>query len=76
MNHSERCPHCGRPLSPSPRDLKRWRERLGLTQRKLGAKLGISAAYVAYLEMGRRTAGPRLASRLFREMKKESPGLN
>jgi transcriptional regulator with XRE-family HTH domain len=40
---------------PTPRELKLWRQRAGLTQREMAGRLKISAAYIAYLEAGKRS---------------------
>jgi transcriptional regulator with XRE-family HTH domain len=40
---------------PTPSELKLWRKRAGLTQRQLAERLKISAAYIAYLEAGKRS---------------------
>jgi predicted transcriptional regulator len=40
---------------PTPRELKLWRQRAGLNQRQVAARLKISAAYIAYLEVGKRS---------------------
>jgi transcriptional regulator with XRE-family HTH domain len=49
------CPSCGARIVPTPKELKRWRLNADLNQREMAARLKISAAYLAYLESGRRT---------------------
>ena len=61
-----RCPKCGARIVPSPSEMMRWRKRAGLTQRQMAARLGISAAHVAYLESGRRMPGPSLIARYWK----------
>jgi len=39
----------------SSREMKRCRDHAGLSQRKMAARLGISAAYVVYLKTAQRT---------------------
>lgn len=66
-----RCHHCdGGKLCPenpdygntgfSWRDLRPWRKRLGLTQRKMGEKLGLTEGSYRQWEHGRMTASKRL----------------
>jgi predicted transcriptional regulator len=50
-----RCPNCGARLMPTPKELKQWRQRAGLSQRQMAARLKISSAYIAYLEAGKRS---------------------
>jgi hypothetical protein len=58
-----RCPNCGTKIVPSPKEMKQWRADAGLNQRQLGARLRISASYIAYLETGQRTPSPSLIQR-------------
>ena len=48
------CPNCGARIVPKPKEMRRWRLDAGLSQREMGARLKISAAFVAYLENGKR----------------------
>jgi len=49
--------------------LRKVRERRGLTQAEMGARLGVSQAYVALLENGRRDVPPKLARKAVRLFK-------
>lgn len=49
--------------------LRKVREERGWTQREAGARLGVSQAYVALLERGRRRVPPELARKAVREFK-------
>src|SRR5260370_42450871 len=49
------CPSCGARIVPSPKEMREWRMTVGLTQRQMGARVKVSAAYVAYLDNGKRT---------------------
>jgi predicted transcriptional regulator len=72
---SLRCPKCGAKIAPSPKEMKQWRQLAQLTQRELGKRLGISAAYVAYLEMGKRVPSPSIMDRYWkfaRQVKRRS----
>ena len=60
------CPNCGARIVPTPKELKQWRVEAGLTQRQLAARLKISAAYVAYLESGKRTPSAALIARYWK----------
>ncbi len=60
------CPNCGARIVPSPRELKRLRVEANMTQRQMGARLKISAAYVAYLESGKRTPSAALIKRYWK----------
>ena len=51
---------------PTPKELKQWRVEAGLTQRQLAARLKISAAYVAYLENGKRSPSAALIARYWK----------
>ncbi len=57
------CPNCGARIVPTPKELKRWRKDAGLSQREMGASLKISAAYVAYLESGKRSPSATVIAR-------------
>jgi predicted transcriptional regulator len=60
------CPNCGARIVPSPRELKRLRVEANLTQRQMGARLKISAAYVACLENGKRSPSATLIKRYWK----------
>jgi predicted transcriptional regulator len=60
---SLRCPKCGTKIAPSPKEMKQWRTVAQLSQRQLGERLGISAAYIAYLEAGKRVPSPLIIDR-------------
>jgi DNA-binding XRE family transcriptional regulator/tetratricopeptide (TPR) repeat protein len=45
-------------------DVKRLRAELGLSQRQLAEELGVTAGYIALLEVGKRMASARVANRL------------
>jgi transcriptional regulator with XRE-family HTH domain len=49
--------------------LRKVRKRRGLTQAEMGARLGVSQAYVALLESGRRAVPPKLARKVVRLFK-------
>ena len=57
------CPNCGARLIPTSKELKRWRILADLTQRQMGACLKLSAAYIAYLENGKRTPSASVIKR-------------
>jgi predicted transcriptional regulator len=57
------CPNCGVRIVPTPRELKQWRQVAHLTQRQIATRLKISAAYVAYLENGRRSPSAAVIAR-------------
>jgi transcriptional regulator with XRE-family HTH domain len=57
------CPNCGARIVPTPKELKQWRKVAGLTQRKIAARLKISAAHVAYLESGKRSPSATVIAR-------------
>jgi len=57
------CPNCGARLIPTPKELKQWRILAALTQRQMGARLKLSAAYIAYLETGKRTPSASVIKR-------------
>ena len=42
-----RCTNCGTRIVPNAKEMKRWRLDAGLTQREMGQRLKISAAFVA-----------------------------
>jgi transcriptional regulator with XRE-family HTH domain len=51
---------------PTPQELRLWRKAADLSQRKMAARLGISAAYVAYLENGKRSPSATVIARYCR----------
>ena len=53
------CLNCGVRLMPKPREMRGWRLDARLSQREMGKRLGISAAYIAYLESGKRQQARR-----------------
>ncbi len=57
------CPDCGARIVPTPKEFKHWRQAAGLTQRQMAARLKISAAQVAYLEIGKRSPSAALVAR-------------
>src|SRR5258707_5191519 len=57
------CPNCGARIVPTPKELREWRRAADLTQRRMGKLLGISAAYVAYLESGKRSPSASVIAR-------------
>jgi predicted transcriptional regulator len=61
-----RCPKYGTKVIPSPPEMKQWRTLARLSQRDLGERLGVSAAYIAYLEMGKRVPSPLIISRYWK----------
>jgi transcriptional regulator with XRE-family HTH domain len=46
--------------------MKRWRLDAGLSQREMGKKLKISAAFVAYLESGKRSPSATVIARYWK----------
>lgn len=60
------CPNCGARIVPTPKELRRRRLDAGLTQRQMGQRLKISAAFVAYLESGKRSPGATVIARYWR----------
>ncbi len=65
-----RCPNCGARIVPTPTELKQWRKAAHLSQREIAAILKISAAYVAYLENGKRSPSAALIQRYRKFMPK------
>jgi predicted transcriptional regulator len=63
---SLRCPKCGTKIVPSPKQMKQWRTLAQLSQRDFGKRLGISAAYIAYLEAGKRIPSPLVIDRYWK----------
>jgi predicted transcriptional regulator len=61
-----RCPKCGTRIVPTAKEMKRWRLDAGLTQREMGARLKISAAFVAYLESGKRSPSATVIARYWK----------
>jgi hypothetical protein len=61
-----RCPKFGTKIIPSPKQMKQWRVVAQLSQRDLGERLGISGAYIAYLESGRRVPSPFIIDRYWK----------
>jgi predicted transcriptional regulator len=61
-----RCPKCGTTIIQSPKQMKRWRTLAQLSQRELGERLGISAAYIAYLEAGKRIPSALIIDRYWK----------
>jgi predicted transcriptional regulator len=57
------CPNCGTRIIPTPKEMRRWRLNAGLSQREMGTKLKISAAYVTYLEKGKRSPSASVIAR-------------
>jgi predicted transcriptional regulator len=60
------CPNCGTRIVPTPKELQRWRLDAGLTQREMGKKLKISAAFIAYLESGKRSPSATVIARYWK----------
>lgn len=60
------CPNCGARIVPTPKELRRRRLDAGLTQRQMGQRLKISAAFVAYLESGKRSPSATVIARYWR----------
>ena len=60
---SLRCPKCNAKILPSPKQMKQWRTLAHLSLRQLGERLGISAAHIAYLEVGKRLPSPLIIDR-------------
>jgi len=60
------CPHCGERIAPTPKEIRLWRQAVGLTQRQIAARLKISAAHVAYLEHGKRSPSASLIERYWK----------
>jgi len=65
------CPNCGARIVPTPKELKQWRQAADLNQRQMAARLKISAAHVAYLENGKRSASASLIAR-YRKFRPET----
>ena len=61
-----RCPNCGARIVPKPKELKRWRLDAGLNLREMGARLKVSAGYVAYLESGKRSPSATVIRRYWK----------
>ena len=53
----------------APTPLAFWRAKRGLTQKALGAAIGVSQSYIADLETGRRRGDPALFLRLARALR-------
>jgi DNA-binding XRE family transcriptional regulator len=60
------CPNCGARIVSTRREMKHWRLDAGLTQREMGKKLEISAAFVAYLESGKRSPSATVIARYWK----------
>jgi predicted transcriptional regulator len=60
------CPNCGARIVPTPKEMKRWRLNAGLNQREMGRRLKISAAFVAYLENGKRSPSATVIARYWK----------
>jgi predicted transcriptional regulator len=57
------CPNCGARIVPTPEEMKRWRLNAGLSHRAMAKKLKISAAYITYLESGKRSPSATVIAR-------------
>jgi DNA-binding XRE family transcriptional regulator len=60
------CPSCGTRIVPTPKEMRRWRLDAGLTQREMARRLKISAAFVAYLEGGKRSPSATVIARYWK----------
>ena len=60
------CPNCGARIVPTPKELREWRRAADLTQRKMAQRLKLSAAYVAYLESGKRSPSATVIARYWK----------
>jgi predicted transcriptional regulator len=60
------CPNCGARIVPTPREMKRWRLYAGLNQREMAKNLRVSAAYVTYLERGKRSPSATVIARYWK----------
>jgi DNA-binding CsgD family transcriptional regulator len=60
------CPNCGARIVPTPKEFKQWRQAAGLTLRQMAARLKITAAYVNYLENGKRSPSAALVARYWK----------
>ena len=59
----DRCPNCGVRLMPTPKEMKEWRQLAGLSKLDMAAHLGISPAYITYLENGVRSPSASVIAR-------------
>ncbi len=66
VNALARCPNCGARHMPMPKELKQWRQHAGLSPRQMGTRLKISAAYIAYLENGKRSPSATVIQRYWK----------
>ena len=57
------CPNCGERIVPTPKQFKQWRKAADLNQRQMAARLKVSAAYIAYLENGKRSPSASVIKR-------------
>ena len=60
------CANCGVRIVPTPKEMREWRKAADLTQRKMGQRLKISDAYVAYLESGKRSPSASVIARYWK----------
>jgi predicted transcriptional regulator len=60
------CPNCGVRITPTPKEMRVWRKAADLTMREMGQRLKISAAYVAYLEGGKRSPSATVIARYWK----------
>jgi transcriptional regulator with XRE-family HTH domain len=51
---------------PTPKELQQWRELAGLSQRQMAVRLKISAAYICYLENGKRSPSASVIQRYWK----------
>ena len=58
---------------PTPRELRLWRKKAGLNQREMAARLKISAAYIAYLEAGKRSPSQSVIRRYRKFIPRNEP---
>jgi DNA-binding XRE family transcriptional regulator len=57
------CPNCGARIVPTSKELRQLRKAAHLTQRQIAERLKVSAAYVAYLEAGKRSPSGAVVAR-------------
>jgi predicted transcriptional regulator len=60
------CPHCGKRIVPTPKELRDWRRANGFTQSQMAALLDVSPAHVTFLEQGKRTPSAIVVERYWK----------
>lgn len=60
------CTNWGVRIVPTPKEMREWRKAADLSQREMGQRPKISAAYVAYLESGKRSPSATVIGRYWK----------